>query len=136
MTKPIEHPGKVISVSDNKIVVEIVSSSACSGCRASAVCSASELKKKYVEIITQNSGYKAGDAVTVCMAGETGIHAVVISYVIPLFVFIIAVLSSSYAGFGELTSGLFSVAVLAVYFFAVFLLRKKIERKYRFYIKG
>ena len=79
--------------------------------------------------------YKAGDEVAVHTKMTMGLKAVWISYVIPLAVLMILILSlSSFIGNEYLVGGL-SVAGVAVYYFIIWLLKDKLNDEFVFYIE-
>jgi sigma-E factor negative regulatory protein RseC len=131
----ITHEGIVLKASgDGTADVEIVTGSACSGCHAKSACS---LGSTDVRIINVRSEVKlnAGDKVTVEMAQSQGFRALAIGYIIPFVVLISVFIVLTAAGADELGSALLSFASLAVYYFIVWLLRSRIEKKFEFKIK-
>jgi sigma-E factor negative regulatory protein RseC len=131
----ITHEGIVLKApGDGTAEVEIVTGSACSGCHAKSACS---LGNSDVRIINVRSDAKLspGDKVTVVMEQSQGFRALAIGYVIPFLVLIAVFTVLTVAGAGELSSALFSFASLAVYYFIVWLLRSRIEKKFEFKIK-
>ena len=134
----IEHEGRVTDISEDVISVEIINKSACASCHAKGVCAASEESVRIVEvpytISTLVEEYKVGDKVNVVLQPSLGIKAVWICYVIPLAVLLASILVFSKAGMSELATGLWSLEVLAVYYFVVFLFRKRISKIFTFSI--
>jgi len=131
----ITHEGIVLKAPGNGTAdVEIVTGSACSGCRAKSTCS---LGNTDVRTITVKSDAKLnpGDKVTVEMEQSQGFRALAIGYVIPFLVLIAAFAALTIAGAGELGAALLSFAALAVYYFVVWLLRGRIDKKFEFKIK-
>jgi sigma-E factor negative regulatory protein RseC len=131
----ITHEGIVLKAPGNGTAdVEIVTGSACSGCHAKSACS---LGNSDVRIINVRSDAKLspGDKVTVVMEQSQGFRALAIGYVIPFIVLIAVFTVLTVAGAGELSSALLSFASLAVYYFIVWLLRSRIEKKFEFKIK-
>ncbi len=133
----ISHKGKVISVGEGKVSVQIVSESACSACHAAGLCGASESKKKTVEAQVYGARtYSIGQEVEVCLARKLGLKAVFLSYVIPLIILLILVLSLSWIGLGELVCGLASVGGIAVYYLVLYLCRGRLAEGYVFYVRN
>jgi len=131
----ITHEGIVLRApGDGTADVEIVTGSACSGCHAKSGCS---LGNTDVRIINVRSDAKLnpGDKVTVEMLQSQGFRALAIGYVIPFIVLIIVFIVLTAAGAGELSSALLSFISVAVYYFIVWLLRGRIEKKFEFKIK-
>ena len=131
----ITHEGIVLKAEgDGTADVEIVTGSACSGCHAKSACS---LGNTDVRVINVRSDVKLspGDKVTVVMEQSQGFRALAIGYVIPFLVLITVFIVLTVAGAGELSSALLSFSSLAVYYFIVWLLRSRIEKKFEFKIE-
>ena len=130
------HKGMVVSVGKDSVSVRIVSESACSSCHAAGLCGAAESKKKIVEVpLYGGQTYSVGQEVEVCLARKMGLKAVLLSYVIPLMILLILVLSLSSIGLGELASGLVSIGGIAVYYLILYLCRNRLAEGYVFYIR-
>lgn len=135
-TGEVSHKGTVISVGQDRISVRIVSESACSACHAAGLCGASESKNKIVDVpVYGGQTYSVGQEVEVCLARKMGLKAVLLSYVIPLVILLILVLSLSWIGLGELASGLASIGGIAVYYLILYLCRNRLAEGYVFYIR-
>ena len=64
-----------------------------------------------------------------------GLKAVWISYVIPLLILLILILSLSSVIGNEAYVGLAAIAGVALYYFVIWLLRNKLESEFVFYIE-
>ena len=132
----ITHIGKVVSVGKDSVTVQIVSESACASCHAAGLCGASESKRKIVKVpVRGDQAYSLGQEVEVCLAGKMGLKAVLLSYVIPLVILLILVLSLSSIGLGELTCGLASIGGIAVYYLILYFCRSSLAEEYVFYVR-
>ncbi|MGN1046273.1 MAG: SoxR reducing system RseC family protein [Candidatus Cryptobacteroides sp.] len=132
----ISHTGKIIEITPEFTTVEIVSSSACSSCHAKGLCGMSEDKVKTIMIPTDPyASYSAGDEVNVLLKKTMGLKAVWISYVIPLAILMILILSLSAVTVHEVYAGLGAVAGVALYYLGIYLLRDKLSKDFVFYIK-
>lgn len=132
----IEHQGEIIEIGIDYIMVEIISQSACSSCNAKSMCSMSETESKVVEV--ENKGYEMfeiGETVNVILRKSLGFKALYISYLIPLLILILLLLSLSSFGIGELTTGLSIIIALAIYYIGVYLLRDRFKREFVFTIE-
>ena len=132
----IEHQGEIIEIGIDNIMVEIISQSACSSCNAKSMCSMSEAESKVVEV--ENKGYEmfeVGETVNVILRKSLGFKALYISYLIPLLILILILLSLSSFGIGELTTGLSIIIALAIYYIGVYLLRDRFKREFVFTIE-
>lgn len=134
MEKEISHSGKIVEITPQQIVVEIVSESACASCHASALCGMAEIQHKRIELPAQ-LGYSPGEEVWVNLKRTMGMKAVWIAYVLPLVVLVAGILIMGALGAGELVCGLASLGLVAVYYLIVFLFRNKLKNEYTFYIK-
>ena len=134
----IEHEGIVLQSDGSKLLVEILSSSACAGCHALAMCSASETKKKEVEVyLSSNSeNYSIGDHVTIVGSEHMGNVAVLIAYVAPLILMLLVLVVGKAAGLADGWAGVLSVVILAPYFLALYILRDKLHKTFIFKTKN
>ena len=136
MKKEIYHDGKIIEITPEFTSVEIISSSACSQCHAKGLCGFSEEESKVVMFPTSPyTERKVGDTVTLALKQTMGLKAVWISYVIPLIILMILVLSLSSVIDNEVWTGLAAIGGVALYYLVIWLLRDKLKNEFVFYIK-
>ena len=88
MSNKIKHAGIVDSIEGDCMKVRIMQTSACSGCKISAHCSASDTKEKLVEIYDKASinQHAIGDSVVVVATYQTALQAVLVGFVYPFIV--------------------------------------------------
>jgi sigma-E factor negative regulatory protein RseC len=131
----ITHDGIVLRVpGDGTIDVEIITGNACSSCNAKSVCALGDTETRIITV-KNNAPLHPGDHVTVVMEQSQGFRALAIGYIIPFIVLIAAFVLLTVTGAGELAAALLSFVVLAVYYLMVWLLRKRIDRRFEFKIK-
>ena len=140
MKNEIKHTAKIVDINPHFTTVKIVVSSACSECHAKGLCGVSEEKEKLVALPTDPySTHNVGDEVELCTKMSMGMKALWISYVIPLAVLMILILSLSRIFEGseymEVIAGLGSIAGVGVYYFVIWLLRERLKTEFVFYIK-
>lgn len=136
MKKEIYHDGKIIEITPEFTSVEIISSSACSQCHAKGLCGFSEEESKVVMVPTSPyTERKVGDTVTLALKQTMGLKAVWISYVIPLIILMILVLSLSSVIDNEVWTGLAAIGGVALYYVVIWLLRDRLKNEFVFYIK-
>jgi len=136
MIEDIKHPGVVKSIEGNRIIVEIISKSMCSACHAKSMCTMGDMKVKEVEVWKGSKDeYVVGEEVNLKIKRSLGLRAVWISYVIPLFILLVFLLSLSNLCGSELATGGVSVGAVAIYYLLVYLFRKKIAREFVFTIE-
>lgn len=132
----IEHEGVIIGIDSDFISVEILSQSVCSSCNAKSMCSMSEVKAKIIQV--ENRGfnlYEKGERVNVLLKRSLGFRALWISYLIPLIIALVLLVVLSTVSVDELLMGLSVLAIIALYYFVVYLLRDKIKKDFIFTIE-
>ena len=133
----IVHSGRIIEITPEFTSVEIVSESACSACHAKGLCGVSESRTKVVQLPTRGwDDYKVGDEVQLVLKSSMGHRAVWLAYVIPLFILLAVMLGLLEAGVRDIVSAGVAVAAIAVYYFVLWLCRKKLQKEYIFNIKA
>ncbi len=133
----IEHEAYIRAIEKNKIIVDVLSKSACMSCQLKGVCNVSDLKEKSVEVINpENKEYKIGDKITVYIAQELGFKAVVLGYIFPLLLIVaVLIIMLLFTKNNELVSGLVALAVTIPYYLILYLFKDKLAKEYRFRIK-
>ena len=132
----ITHAGKIVEITPDFTTVEIMVSSACSSCHAKSMCGMSEEEEKVIMLPTDPySDHKVGDEVQVCTKMSMGLKAVWISYVIPLAILMILILSLSSVVESEVMRALVAIGGVAVYYFFIWLFRDRLSDEFVFYIK-
>lgn len=133
----IVHSGRIVEITPEFTSVEIVSESACSACHAKGLCGVSESRIKVVQLPTRGwDDYKVGDEVQLVLKSSMGHRAVWLAYVIPLFILLAVMLGLLEAGVRDIVSAGVAVAAIAVYYFVLWLCRKKLQKEYIFNIKA
>ncbi len=131
----IRHSGIVKEITHSTIVVEIEGKSACSQCHAKGACAASESKIKRIDVRrTPNVEVEVGERVEVVLKASLGLKAVFISYVLPLIILLILLLTLPNMGVSELLTGLISLLAVGGYFVVIYLLRKRLAAQFDFVI--
>ena len=131
----IRHSGIVKEITPSTIVVEIEGKSACSQCHARGACAASESKIKRIDVRrTPNVEVEVGERVEVVLKASLGLKAVFISYVLPLIILLILLLTLPNMGVSELLTGLISLLAVGGYFVVIYLLRKRLAAQFDFVI--
>ena len=132
----IVHAGKILEITPDFTTVQIIVSSACSSCHAKGLCGMSEEEEKVIMLPTDPyATYNVGDEVQVCTKMAMGLKAVWISYVIPLAILMILILSLSRVIGNEYLTGLGAIAGVALYYFGIWLFRDRLSNEFVFYIK-
>ena len=131
----IGHDGIVAEVTPSGYKVSIVPKSACASCHAKGLCSAADMTEKTIEVKTSDTGrFKVGDKVCVNLKESMGMKAVWLVYAIPAVILVTFLLYLQHLGASELATGLTVLGAITVYFFFLYLFRKKIGRHFSFEI--
>lgn len=132
----IEHLGRVVAISDDKITVSIVSQSACVSCSSKSSCSVGDVEDKIVEVLnTKDKNLKINDLVTVVLNTNMGAIAVLFGYFFPFLVLLFTVIIMLSLGFSEGTAGLLAIAMLIPYYLILYFTRKSQNKAFDFRIK-
>ena len=133
MAEQIVHPGKVTAVTPQLLTVGFTASAACGSCRAAGLCSMAERKDKTVEVPNiYGSRYQVGDEVEVAFRSTMGLKAVWLCYAIPVVILLGVVLGAIQLGLNELWSGLAGIGGVALWYFVLWLLRKRLNNQHIF----
>ena len=131
----VSHKGIVKSVTPELTTVEILSLSACAECHAKGMCGIADSEIKEISVPTDPySDHKPGDEVEVMLKKSMGLKAVWISYVIPLFILMILILSLSSVTVHEVYAGLGAIAGVALYYLLIYIFRDRLAKDFVFYI--
>ena len=131
----ILHTGKIVEINPDFTTVEIMVPSACSECHAKGLCGMSEQQEKIIMVPTDPYVVRqVGDEVQVRTKMTMGLKAVWISYVIPLAILMILILSLSAFVPDEFLRGGISVAGVGLYYFIIWLFKDKLSDQFEFYI--
>lgn len=134
--KEISHTGRILSVGPEITTVEILSKSACASCQAAGLCTAFEAARKEISIRSDHSaGYQVGEEVEVVLRQDMGTKAVVLAYVVPLFILLILVVYLSYTSLLELAAGAIGLGGVALWYLVLWCFRGSLNREYNFYIR-
>ena len=132
----ITHSGRILEITPDFTTVQIIVSSACSACHARNMCGMSEDEEKIIMVPTDPyAEHKVGDEVQVMTKMSMGLKAVWISYVIPLAVLMILILSLSHVIGNEYLTGLGAISGVVLYYFGIWLFRDRLSNEFVFYIK-
>ncbi len=136
MSNNIEHEGTVTGIiSDDKLSVKIVQQSACTACKAAALCTAAESKEKIVEAYSDDPTIEVGNRVVVYGRLTLGYKALTLAMVIPLFLSLITLLLVYRLTLNEAWSGLAALGILLPYYGCLALIRKQIQRRFTFRVR-
>ncbi|MHC1780389.1 MAG: SoxR reducing system RseC family protein [Bacteroidales bacterium] len=132
----INHEGVIKYIEGDFITVEILNKSACSACHAKGVCTMGDEKIKEIDIEYDGfEYYETGERVNVVMKKSMGFKALWISYLTPLIILLVLLVSLSAFNVPELITGLTIIAAISLYYFIIWMLRDKLKREFVFTIE-
>ena len=134
MSKNITHEGVVVKIDRQDVHVLIVQHSACAGCHAKGACTASDSKDKIIVAKNRGEVFQIGERVLLVGSNSMAWSALAYAFILPL-ILSIALLFVVSGIVSEAMSCLFVLALLAIYYFILFLFRSKLETKFVFYIE-
>jgi sigma-E factor negative regulatory protein RseC len=130
----ISHEGIVRQSYGNSISVLLSPKTGCTGCLEKNSCNLSGKADKIISI-PGNYNLRPGDPVIVSMKQSMGYFALLLGYILPLFlVFFLLVLLLSLS-VNELLSGLLSIVILIPYYVLLIAFRNRINKKISFTLK-
>jgi sigma-E factor negative regulatory protein RseC len=128
--------GIVQSIEGQKVIVRIVSLSACASCHANGACTASDTREKLIEVDLADAGdVKPGQTVSVNVESSAGNLALFYGYVMPFLLVFLSLIVAIYF-VSELMAGLISLGILVPYYAGLYLLKDRIGKRFRFTIGG
>ena len=132
MDELIRHEGIVLSTNDKMAHIQIVQSSACSACKAKAMCSSSESQQKEMDAVMLEP-MQVGDQVEVEVREHLAWRAVLLAYVLPFIVMmsVIAVLDVL-TGWDEAIVGTVALCSIALYYLALSQFRHRLQKQFTF----
>jgi len=133
----VEQKGIVIKKQEDKVVVKIEQKSTCSSCHARGACTSLDKKDKEIEVKTKDAeNYNVGDEVTITISTKLGLKAVLIAFVLPLILLVIALfLSIKVFSLTQSLSALISLIVVAAYYFLLYKQNHLLSKEFTFSIK-
>ena len=132
----IEHEGRVVAVTGDTVRVEVEAGEACGTCAARRQCVMGQVSNsRTITVATGDAAtFRTGERVMVASQGKVGAMAVVLGYVVPLVVMLATLVAAICAGVGERIAAIVSIAAIALYYAALYLLRRTISKKVNFTI--
>lgn len=132
MSERISHKGIVEKMEEGVVFVRIVQQSACAGCHACKMCTASESKEKIIEIPDRSGAFHLNEEVQVFGQSSLGLQAVLLAFVGPLLSVLFAIIAGSCLHWKETTCGVVSLLLLVPYYCILYCLRDRLKRRFIF----
>ncbi len=136
MSESIDHNGIIDHIEGETVFVRIVQQSACAGCHAKSMCSASESKEKVVEVTDRTGSFSIGEKVTLSGQTSLGLQAIVLTFLVPLAIVIAAIACCLHLfNINETLGGVIGLSLLVPYYYIIYILRDKLKRHFIFTLK-
>ena len=135
MSGTIHHTGIVERIGKEAVFVRITQRSACSGCHAKSMCSASEQKEKVIEVPDRSGVFFVDERVELCGENRLGMEAVLLAFVLPLVIVVGMVALGLSCGMSESLSGVIGLLLLAPYYGLLYLMRDRLKRRFVFTLR-
>lgn len=132
MEELITHEGIVLSTDGKMAHIQIVQSSACSVCKAKAMCSSSESQAKEMDALMLEP-MVPGDRAVVEVREHLAWRAVLLAYILPFVVMmvVIAVLELT-TGLDEAVVGTLSLCAIALYYIGLSVFKHRLQKQFSF----
>lgn len=144
MDNRIRHDGLIESIDGEHITVRIVQMSACASCHVADKCHTSESKVKMIDVWTKNySRYQVGQKVVVLAESKVGMLAVLIGFVVPVLLVLLAVVLGLFLTsadglwhveepYNQAYAALGGLVILIPYYYVVYLNRDALQTRLAF----
>ena len=136
MSQKISHSGVVESILDGCVKVRIIQTSACAACKVASHCNAAESKVKIVDVFCCNSSdYSVGQDVTVWASKDVANRALLLGFGVPFLLLVCVLMIALRFVSEEGIAALIALGALVPYYFAIWLMRDRIQRQISFQIE-
>ena len=137
MTDTIKHQGIVENIDGAHLQVRIVQTSACAACSIKGHCSSADSKEKLIDVNDPASAQicRPGDRVWVTGQLSMGYMAVLLAFVVPFVLLVVALFVFMALWKHELYTALSSLLLLIPYYFILWLNRTRLGKKFSFTIQ-
>ena len=135
MSESINHNGVIEKIDGGTVYVRIIQQSACSGCHAKSMCTASESKAKVIEVPDNSGKYHVNEEVQLCGRSSLGLQAVLLAFIFPLIIVFATIVTGTSMQWEETTCGLTGLLLLVPYYCILYFLRDKLKKRFIFTLK-
>ena len=112
MSESINHNGVIEKIDGGTVYVRIIQQSACSGCHAKSMCTASESKAKVIEVPDNSGKFHVNEEVQLCGRSSLGLQAVLLAFIFPLIIVFATIVTGTSMQWEETTCGLTGLLLL------------------------
>lgn len=132
----VKHQGMVEKVTAKRVVVNIMTRSACAHCQYTKSCGMADSQSRKVEVANNyQESFSEGEYVTVWMKESLGFKALFLGYLLP-FILMLTIIISLFAYTGnEGLAGIAGIGILFPYYFILYLQKDKIKNAFHFHLE-
>ena len=128
--------GVIRAIDGDSLQVEVVVSSACSGCHAKSICIPSDRRQEIITVEnTRHEDYHVGETVELLLETSAGNKAVVLAYVLPLLVLLVLLFGCYALTHKELLSVGVGMLGVVIYYLILKSAGKSLDRKITFGVR-
>ena len=134
----IKHDGIIIALNeDGTALVRIVQTSACTACKAKAMCASAEsAEKEMTVVLLGDEQWAVGDEVEVMVQQKMGWKAVVLAYLLPFFVMLaVMLIGNAIWAVREEILGTAALCAMALYYLVLGMFKNKLQKEFSFTAK-
>ncbi len=132
--RSIEHEGIVKEVTGSTVRINLLNISNCAACHAKAGCGVSSSDAKTIDVVATDSDFVKGQQVRVSLEPGTGFKALLLGYLLPFFVLLIAlIISWTITGNEALSAGI-ALGSLVPYYLVLAIFRDQLKTTFSFRI--
>jgi sigma-E factor negative regulatory protein RseC len=133
LPQTIEHKGVVQNVRERGVTVRVMQSSACSSCAAARMCRSGESRERLIDVATKHaSEFRVGEPVVLVATAQQSRMAVMLAYVLPLFLLLAALFVVRGLAGNDGLAALSALLVVSLYYGVLYCLRGRLSRNFRF----
>lgn len=127
----IRQRATIVDITPSEIEVEVCRPEACAACKAKSVCSegGASAGGRRMTLLNDGQGYTVGEQIMLVMRRSSGLKAVLIAYLGPVFLIVAALLIFRSMQIREIIAAMTTLGILGLYFLIVRLLRGRINRE-------
>lgn len=128
--------GVIRAIDGDDIHVEVIVSSACSGCHAKSICIPSDRRQEVIIVKnTYHENFQVGETVELLLETSIGNKAVILAYVLPLVVLLVFLFGCYALTHKELLSVGIGILGVIVYYLVLKSAGKSVEKEITFGIR-
>lgn len=135
MSESINHNGIIEKIDGGTVYVRIIQQSACSGCHAKSMCTASESKEKIIEVPDNSGKFHINEEVQLCGQSSLGLQAVLLAFVFPLIIVFAAIVTGTSMQWEETTSRVNRITALSSLLLHIILFTRQTEKAIHIYFE-